>query len=540
MRGLLPIVSSRFLKGLRPIDHRESKGTPRSTKRKRIEPETSIDEETLPDVNFFMFINFIVLKNVIEEIGRCPLCLESIDVITIFESRMGFCNKLKIVCSKCDWSTSFLTSEETRLKQGSRGRQFSEVNIRAVVAFREIGRGHEGMNTFARLMNISGLAWTAYKNINNELQIAYENTADKSMQGVANRIKCNRDADRIDCDNSHLTVCDISLDGTWQRRGHSSLNGVVTAISNGKCLDKHVMSKYCKSCLRWESKKGSTEYNNWLIDHHCYANHKKSSGAMESAGAVAIFSSSIEKHGLIYKSYLGDGDTSSYKDVVATNPYEEYGIVPIKLEGVGHLQKRLGNGLRELRKSYKNTKTPLSGRGKLTDKVSNSLQNYYGMAIRQNKGDLYKMKKAVGAVLWHCTAFDDDDFRHRFCPVSENTWCKWQHSKITLPKWLHSIVKPIFVDLSSDELLLKCLHGRTQNANEALNNVIWQKCPKNIFVQRDMIEMGVNSAVIEFNEGASGFYDMLGQFGIPPGCINNNKKVIQKFNVGVTVQLFDK
>ena len=139
------------------------------------------------------------------------------------------------------------------------------------------------------------------------------------------------------------------------------------------------------------------------------------------------------------------------------------------------------------------------------------------------------MKKAVGAVLWHCTAFDDDDFQHRFCPVSENTWCKWQHSKITgtetcrnkinLPKWLHSILKPIFVDLSSDELLMKCLHGRTQNANEALNNVIWQKCPKNIFVQRDMIEMGVNSAVIEFNEGASGIYDILGHFGIPPGCI---------------------
>ena len=151
---------------------------------------------------------------------------------------------------------------------------------------------------------------------------------------------------------------------------------------------------------------------------------------MESAGTAAIFSSSIEKHGLIYKSYLGDGDTSSYKDVVATNPYEEYGIVPIKLECVGHVQKRLGNRLRELRKSYKNTKTPLSGRGKLTDKVINSLQNYCGMAIRQNKGDLYKMKKAVGAVLWHCTAFDDDDFRHRFCPVSENTWCKWDIVKL--------------------------------------------------------------------------------------------------------------
>ena len=32
----------------------------------------------------------------------------------------------------------------------------------------------------------------------------------------------------------------------------------------------------------------------------------------------------------------------------------------------------------------------------LTDKAINTLQNYYGMAIRQNKNDLYSMKKAVG------------------------------------------------------------------------------------------------------------------------------------------------
>ena len=294
--------------------------------------------------------------------------------------------------------------------QGSRGRQFSEVNVRAVVAFREVGRGHEEMNTFTRLMNMSGLAWTAFKNINNELQSPYENTAEKSMQSVANKIRCDKDADRIEIDNSQLKVCDISLDGTWQRRGHSSLNGVVTAISDGKCLDRHVMSNYCKSCRYWASKKGSDKYNNWQSDNHCCAYHKKSSGSMESAGAAAIFASSNEKWRLIYKSYLGDGDTSSYKDVVNAGPYEEYGIVPIKLECVGNVQRRLGNRLRELIKNYKNTDTPLSRRGKLTDKMINSLQNYYGMAIRQNKGDLYKMKKALGAVLWHRTAFEDEDF----------------------------------------------------------------------------------------------------------------------------------
>lgn len=35
------------------------------------------------------------------------------------------------------------------------------------------------------------------------------------------------------------------------------------------------------------------------------------------------------------------------------------------------------------------------GAGRLTDKAINTLQNYYGMAIRNNVGDLYGMKKSV-------------------------------------------------------------------------------------------------------------------------------------------------
>ena len=46
---------------------------------------------------------------------------------------------------------------------------------------------------------------------------------------------------------------DIStaLDGTWQKRGHVSQNGVVTAISvpTGKELDVQIMSKHCR-CLK--------------------------------------------------------------------------------------------------------------------------------------------------------------------------------------------------------------------------------------------------------------------------------------------------
>ena len=44
-----------------------------------------------------------------------------------------------------------------------------------------------------------------------------------------------------------------------------------------------------------------------------------------------------------------------------------------------------------------------SKKGRLRDKIIDKMQNYYGMAIRQNAGQLHEMKKVIGAVLWHCS-----------------------------------------------------------------------------------------------------------------------------------------
>ena len=43
----------------------------------------------------------------------------------------------------------------------------------------------------------------------------------------------------------------MSVDGTWQKRGFSSLNGVVAVISidNGKVIDVEPMSRYCRECF---------------------------------------------------------------------------------------------------------------------------------------------------------------------------------------------------------------------------------------------------------------------------------------------------
>ena len=60
----------------------------------------------------------------------------------------------------------------------------------------------------------------------------------------------------------------VSVDGAWQRRGHASLNGVVTAISleNGKILDVEPMSRNCKShhSMDYLIESDPVTYANWM------------------------------------------------------------------------------------------------------------------------------------------------------------------------------------------------------------------------------------------------------------------------------------
>ena len=86
-------------------------------------------------------------------------------------------------------------------------------------------------------------------------------------------------------------------------------------------------------------------------------------------------------------------------------------------------------------------------------------------------------------------------------PKGSDSWCKYQQdisNKMTtyvpgpgLPKNVILYVKPIFVNLSEDALLEKCLHGKTQNQNESFNGMIWQRIPKDIRVNAATFEMGV-------------------------------------------------
>jgi hypothetical protein len=503
---------------------------PENLRSQKIKKRKSLDESTVggrndsADDNYNFIINFGILKSFVSDFLSCPECYSrNVELFDELSLRMGYAHKLRFICQDCPNKIETFTSPECEKTDSKQGRHKLEVNVRAVTAFREVGKGHESMVNVSRCLNMFSIRDTTYSALNDSLYQAYLEAANSSMQLAVSEIKATA------TDQSQPVKCRVSFDGTWQKRGFSSSNGIVTAMNSGRCIDVHVMSKICKKCTVWQERKTDPEfdYDQWKEEHYasdeCEINHTKSSGAMEAAGAVEIFSRSVGKNGLIYSEYLGDGDTSSFSEVVASEPYKDHGnIVPEKLECVGHVQKRLGTRLRNLVKQYKGTATPLSGKGKLTEKSINSMQNYYGMAIRENKDKLYTMKKATGAILWHCTDFEDSEFRHRFCPKEEDSWCKYQQNSdykpsINLAKWIYDLLLPVFKSLSEDELLRKCLHGETQNSNEAINNVIWTKCPKSVYVGRSVLEMGTNSAVLEFNEGSFGVSSVFKHFGISNG-----------------------
>ena len=87
----------------------------------------------------------------------------------------------------------------------------------------------------------------------------------------------------------------------------------------------------------------------------------------------------------------------------------------------------------------------------------NIMQNYCGLAIRSNRNDSYGMKKSVGATLFHCTEMNDESSRHRFFSQTGDAWCKWKYDKrkwtntykshISIPKWIHAVLKSIFISL---------------------------------------------------------------------------------------------
>ena len=193
------------------------------------------------------------------------------------------------------------------------------------------------------------------------------------------------------------------------------------------------------------------------------------------------------------------------------------------MECVGHVQKRVGTRLRALKRRCKE----LGGRGKLTDATIDRLQNYYGIAIRQNKNDLQGMRSAIRATLFHVASNKSNNFHYPHCPEGPDSWCRHNRDKANktttykpgpgLPTAIVLKLKPMYEELSCDKLLKKCLHGLTQNSNESYNMTVWERIPKNHYVSLSHLRFGAYDAAANFNIGRKASVLVMEKMGLRPG-----------------------
>ena len=77
--------------------------------------------------------------------------------------KQGFAHFFQVTClsSYCDYGNTFVTSKP--LMKYTSGRLVYDINIRAIVGFREIGKGDAAMSKFCGFMNmLKSLNKTAY------------------------------------------------------------------------------------------------------------------------------------------------------------------------------------------------------------------------------------------------------------------------------------------------------------------------------------------------------------------------------------------
>ncbi|GFV22350.1 uncharacterized protein TNCV_3924101 [Trichonephila clavipes] len=284
---------------------------------------------------------------------------------------------------------------------------------------RQIGKCFSAGFKLCGTLNLPRLSKTRYTNHENKLMLVNSEVSELSMQKAASELLV------LHPTKNKIVECGISVDGTWQRRGYSSMNGCVAALS---------------------------------VD--------------TAVGATRIFQRSIVKRGLKYAHYYGDGDSKGFISVKDT-----YGKDSVtKYECIGHVQKRVGAILRKLKSKNKN----LSGKGKLTDSFIDRLQNYYEIAVRSNVGNLSGLQQNVIAALFHCSSSVEKQM-HGQCPIGKDSWCYYQRALSCgkkpnekykgLSNEVLNTIKPTYLELCTKELLTKCLHGKTQNSNECLNGV---------------------------------------------------------------------
>ncbi|GFW43315.1 uncharacterized protein TNCV_2923631 [Trichonephila clavipes] len=220
------------------------------------------------------------------------------------------------------------------------------INSSIVLRLKIIGKGFSAGKKLCAFLGLPFLSKLAFCNQERKLLKATERVAQENINAALSEIK----------GSNSFTKCGISIDGTWQTQRLLIFEWVCSAVS------------------------------------------------MEVVGAYRIFERSNVRN-VQYNEYYGDWDSKGYESVK-----NFYGINTVtKLECIGHVQKRVGGRLRQLKK------------------------------------------------------------KRRKCPEGSESWCRYQRAKAAgspfkeieqgLPNKIINQIKPTYLKLCNETLLKKCLHA---------------------------------------------------------------------------------
>ena len=195
---------------------------------------------------------------------------------------------------------------------------------------------------------------------------------------------------------------------------------------------------------------------------------------MEPEGALRVFSRSIEKHQLLYTEYFGDGDSKSFN--LVKDQYNIYDIEVQKKECVGHVQKRLGTALRKLNKEKRawlgkvNLQTIWLTGCRTTMVLPSEVILAIFLLWRRQSLPVYFTVHPQKIDSCICSIAQ----RVPIAGVGFSEIVRTEQIITNMVLGCRDVIeelKPVYSRLSEDNLLSRCLDGKTQNQNESLNGM---------------------------------------------------------------------
>ena len=153
----------------------------------------------------------------------------------------------------------------------------------------------------------------------------------------------------------------------------------------------------------------------------------------------------------------------------------------------------------------------LGGIGRLTLQRINTIQNFYGLVLRDKNSNAEEMSRATHAILKHYSDLPLES-RHGDCPTGQSSWCSYNRDIATketshrpiknpLPVAVVKAIQPIFEKLGDPTFLAGCEGALTQNVNESLHHAIWSLAPKDQYTSASETSLAIKLGTIIFNDG---------------------------------------